>query len=111
MITDKVIKEIYKNYKKPCKNQQELQLPHFLDILKEHHNLSENNMEIIVNDLEEFNPFRRFLKRSIHAILEFDNIIAFVFRSHILFFSKDSNHIRVHMRPDEPKSLFSRIFG
>lgn len=111
MITDKVIKEIYKSYKKTCKNQQELQLPHFLEILKQHHNLTENDMEIVVNDLDEFNPFRRFLKRSIHGVLDFDNIIAFVFRSHILFFGKENNQIRVHMKPEEPKSLFGRLFG
>lgn len=73
--------------------------------------MQENNMEIIVEDLEEFNPFRRFLKRSIYGILELDKVIAFVFRSHILFFSLDDNQLRVHMKPEKPRSLLSRLFG
>lgn len=112
MITDQVIREIYKKYKKPCKNEADLQLDYFEDILKKHHKLNtEDKMEIIVEDLEEFNPFRRFLKRSIFTVLELDKVVAFVFRSHILFFEKDSDKVHVHIRPEEPKSLFSKIFG
>lgn len=111
MITDQVIKEIYKKYTKPAKNQDELQLPYFLEMLKENHNLSSDDMEVVINDLDEFNPFRRFLKRSIYTILEFDRMIAFVFRSHILFFGKDDDQLRVHIRPEKPKSFLSRLFG
>lgn len=111
MITDQVIKEIYKKYTKPCKNVEELGLDHYLEILKVNHNLSSDGMAIVVEDLEEFNPFRMFLKRSIYGILEFDRVIAFVFRSHILFFGKDDNQLRVHIRPEKPQSLLGKIFG
>ena len=108
MITDQVIKEIYKKYTKPCKNIAELGLDRYLSILKENHNISSDEMEIVVEDLEEFNPFRMFLKRSIYGILEFDRMIAFVFRSHILFFGKEDNQLRVHIRPEKPQSLFGK---
>ncbi len=111
MITDQVIKEIYKKYTKPCKNIAELGLDRYLSILKENHNISSDEMEIVVEDLEEFNPFRMFLKRSIYGILEFDRMIAFVFRSHILFFGKEDNQLRVHIRPEKPQSLFGKLFG
>lgn len=111
MITDQVIREIYKKYKKPCKNEADLQLDYFIDLLSENHNLKVDKMEILVEDMEPFNPFRRFLKRSIFTVIEFDKMVAFVFRSHILFFEKDSNQVHVHIRPEEPKSLFGRIFG
>ncbi len=111
MITDQVIKEIYKKYTKPCKNIAELGLDRYLSILKENHNISSDEMEIVVEDLEEFNPFRMFLKRSIYGILEFDRMIAFVFRSHILFFAKEDNQLRVHIRPEKPQSLFGKLFG
>lgn len=111
MITDQVIKEIYKKYTKPCKDIAELGLDRYLSILKENHNISSDEMEIVVEDLEEFNPFRMFLKRSIYGILEFDRMIAFVFRSHILFFGKEDNQLRVHIRPEKPQSLFGRLFG
>lgn len=111
MITEDVIREIYKNYRKPPKDASELNLDRFLELLKEHHKLSSDGFEIVLDDLDEFNPFRRFLIRSINAVLEFDRMVAFVFDNHILFMSKEGNAMRVHFKPEEKKSLFSRIFG
>lgn len=111
MITDEVIKEIYKKYGKPHKNREELQLDYFLPVLSENHNLTFDDDEIIVEDLEEFNPFRRFLIRGLHAVIEFDSYVAFVFRGHILFFGKNDNSLQVHMRPEKKQSLFDKIFG
>lgn len=111
MITDQVIKEIYKKYTKPCKDPAELGLEHYLEILKKHHDIKADDMEIVVEDLEEFNPFRMFLKRSLYGIIEFDSMIAFVFRSHILFFGKNDNQLRVHIKPELPKSFFGKLFG
>lgn len=111
MITDQVIKEIYKKYTKPAKSIDELDLDYYLKILRKHHNISEDRMEIVVEDLEEFNPFRMFLKRSIYTVLEFDTRIAFVFRSHILFFGKDNDELRVYIKPEKPKSFLGKLFG
>ncbi len=84
----------------------ELGIDGYLSILTEHHHIVSDDMEVVVEDLEEFNPFRMFLKRSIYGILEFDRVIAFVFRSHILFFGKDSNQLRVHIKPEKKQSFF-----
>ncbi len=112
MVTEQVIKEIYKKFKKPSKNPKELNLDYFLEILKGHHKITVAEPgEVIIGNLEEFNPFRRFLIRSLTAILEFDKVIAFVFRNHILFLGKDDESIRVHIRPEEKGGLFSKIFG
>lgn len=111
MITDQVIQEAYRKFKKPPKNPEELNLDYFLGLLSKHHNLRQFDGEIFIEDLEEFSPFRRFLIRSIHAVLEFDKMVAFIFRNHILFFSKEDNQLRVHMRPEKPLSIFEKIFG
>lgn len=111
MITDEVIKEIYKKFDKPNKNADDLQLDYYIELLKPHHTLRLRDGEITTEELEEFNPFRRFLVRSLHTVLEFDKMVAFVFRNHILFYGKESNDLRVHMKPEKPRSLFSRIFG
>ena len=112
MITDEVIKEIYKKFGKPCKHREELQLPYFMELLKEHHNLRiEDDDEIIVEDLEEFNPFRRFLIRGLNAIIEFDTYVGFVFQGHILFFGKEESSLQVHMRPERKRSIWDSIFG
>ena len=111
MITDSVIKEIYKKFPKPHRRVEELQLDRFLPILSEHHSIRQIDDEIIIDDLDEFNPFRRFLIRSINAVLEFDKLIAFVFRNHILFLGKEDDTMRVHIKPDKPKSFLGRIFS
>ncbi|MBD5201680.1 MAG: hypothetical protein HDS85_06500, partial [Bacteroidales bacterium] len=64
-----------------------------------------------VGDLDDFNPFHRFLKRALYAVLEFDKWVAFVFPTHILFFSKNDSQMSVHFRPDEKKNLLGKIFG
>lgn len=111
MITDSVIKEIYRKFSKPHRNEEELRLDYYLHLLKENHSIKREDNEIIIEDLDEFNPFRRFLIRSINAVLEFDKMIAFVFRNHILFLGKEDNQMRVHIKPEKPKSLFGKIFG
>lgn len=111
MITEEVIKEIYRKYKKPHKERAELNLDYYLDLLKDHHSISATGGEIILNDLEEFNPFRCFLIRSLHGVLEFDKMVAFVTGNHILFLGKEDNSLRVHFKPEEKDSLFSKIFG
>lgn len=111
MITDSVIKEIYKKFSKPHKRREDLRLDYFMKILVNNHKIKLDDDEIILEDLEEFNPFRRFLIRSINAILEFDKMIAFVFRNHILFLGKEDNQMRVHIKPPKKPSLLDRILG
>ena len=111
MITEQVIQEIYRKYKRPSKSQDDLNLDYYMGLLKDNHNLRVEDGEIIINDLEEFNPFRRLLIRSLHGILEFDNVVAFVTGNHILFLGKEDKSLRVHFKPEEKKSLFNKIFG
>ena len=111
MITDNVIKEIYKKFKKPPRNREELQLDYFIGLLQQNHAIKFDDMEVTIEDLEEFNPFRRFLIRGINAVLEFDKMVAIVFNNHILFLGKEDNQLRVHIKPEKPKSFFDRILG
>ncbi|MBD5371150.1 MAG: hypothetical protein HDR80_08415 [Bacteroides sp.] len=125
MITDEVIQEIYRTNKRPPKNLQDLKLPEAIFRLRNHHNMVIDSddlqtAEVIINDLEEYNPFRRFLVRSLHAVLEFDKMIAFVFRNHILFLGKNNEELRVHFKPDDEedeeeeedgRSFLARLFG
>lgn len=113
MINEAVIKEIYKKFAKPHKNPEELRLDYFMPLLQAHHSIEMQTdgpiSEIVVKDLDEYNPFRRFLVRSLNAVLEFDKMIAFVFRNHILFFGKEDDMLRVHIKPMKPKSIFQKI--
>lgn len=111
MVDEKVIQEIYKKYKKPHKNVADLHLDYFLPMLGEYHDIENDGFEIVLKDVDEYNPFRRFLIRSLNAVLEFDKLIAFVFRTHILFMGKEDNQLHVHIKPEDKPGLFGRIFG
>ncbi len=58
MITDQVIKDIYKKYSKPCKNMAELGIDGYLSILTEHHHIVSDDMEVVVEDLEGVQSFQ-----------------------------------------------------
>ena len=111
MVDEKVIQEIYKKFHKPHKNSSDLRLDYFLPLLGEHHKIESDGFEIVLKDVDEYNPFRRFLIRSLNAVLEFDKLIAFVFRNHILFMGKEDNQLHVHIKPEEKTSIFGKLFG
>lgn len=111
MVDEKVIQEIYKKYGKPPKKEADLRLDYFLPMLSEYHNLESDGFEIVLKDVDEYNPFRRFLIRSLNAVLEFDKLIAFVFRTHILFMGKEDKQLHVHIKPEKKPSFFDKIFG
>ena len=111
MINENVIKEIYKKFGKPHKKVEDLRLDYFIPILSAHHTIENDGFEIVLKDVEEYSPFRSFLIRSLNAVLEFDKLVAFVFRNHILFLGKEDNQLHVHIKPEQPKSIFSKIFG
>lgn len=111
MITDAVIKEIYKRYGKPEKNEDALKLPHFQELLAQHNPIDIDDEMITIKNVEEFSPFKRFIKRSLNGIIEIDNMIAFVFNNHIIFLNKEKADMRVHLRPHKRRGLFSRIFS
>lgn len=110
MITDKVIKEIYRKFTKPHSKREDLNLDHFTEVLK-HHNIRVTGDEIIMDNLEEYNPFKRFLLRSVNAILEFDRMVAIVFANHIIFLGKEDNQMRIHMKPERQDNFFNRLLG
>lgn len=126
MIDSEVIKEIYLTNPKPPKHLEDLRLYDVIEELSQYHAITVDNddlskAEVILEDLEEYNPFRRFLVRGLHAILDIDNVIAFVFGNHILFLNKDNNGLRVHfnvgedcedeMAEEEKSGFFRRLFG
>lgn len=110
MVTQKIIKEIYRKYGKPPRSIEALDVPRYIDILSEHHHLVCEDDEIVNRGLDALNPFSRFLIRRLNAILEFDSVVAFVFEKHILFFDKHSSNMHVHFKP-EKTGLLSKIFG
>ncbi len=110
MITETVIYEMYKAYSRRRMSDLDSRLHHFVGLLSEKHKIRETDTEIFVDSLEESNFFRRFLKRSIMAVVEFDKYVAFVFRTHIIFFNRETPEINIHIRREKKKTFWQRLF-
>lgn len=68
------------------------------------------NGEIIVENVDEFSPFRRMLVRRLTGVMEFSKYVAFVMNEHIFFFEIEGDGMHLHFRP-EKKSFWQKIFG
>lgn len=110
MVTKDVISEIYRKYSAPPKNPAKLDAPRYLALLSPAHDLAIEGDEIVNRRAGEFEPFSRFLIRRLTAILEFDKVIAFAFKEHIIFFDKEGDGMHVHFKP-EKRSFISRLFS
>ncbi len=110
MITETVIDEMYKAYSGRRMGDLDTRLTRYLGMLSGIHKIRETDTEIFVDSLEETNFFRRFLKRSIMAVVEFDKYVAFVFRTHIIFFNRAIPEINIHIRREKKKPFWQRLF-
>lgn len=108
MINDEVIKEIYKKYKRPAK-QAELNLPYFQELLAENNPIIINDEMVEIKRMDQFSPFKRFLIKSIHTVIEFERMVAFVFCNRIMFLDKNEPQVHVHLKP-ERRRKFLGIF-
>ena len=85
MITDDVIKEVYRRFDSPSESSSNLNIDYFMEILSPKYNIEIDGDKLIVNDLGE-NAFKVVLLKAINTIIEFDRFVAIVLRNHIIFF-------------------------
>lgn len=110
MINQKVIKEIYKKYRRPEKNPENLRLDYFQELLADSNPFEIDDDMIVLKQVDEFSPFKRFLIRSLYGVIEFSRNVAFVFPNHIIFLNKNDEGINFYLREeDEPKG-FMKLF-
>lgn len=110
MINDDVIREIYKRFPKPAKDKSELNIPYYQKLLHPNNPIAVDEEMIVVVKVDEFSPFKKFLIRSLNAILEIDNCVAFVFKTHIVFLRIDDCELMVHLRPEKEENFFTKLF-
>lgn len=108
MIQKKVIDAIYKKYSKRPASPDELDIPLLFEKLPDETMIEINGNDIIIGSIDSTSPFYRVPVNHINAILEFDEAIAIVLHSSILFLSKEDGSLNVHLRDIRP-SLMDRI--
>ena len=111
MVTKAVIKELYKKFKEPPEDVGILNLSYFMELLKEHHPMRIDGGEIVVENVDEYSPFRRMLIKRLTGVMEFNKYVAFVMQEHILFFEKRGKGILLHLIPTKKKSRINEFFN
>ena len=111
MINDEVIKEIYRKCSgRKVKSPDELRLPYYQELLSHANPIDVSDELVSIRNMDEYSPFKRFLIRSLNAVIEFERTVAFVFNNHIIFMSTEAEDVHIHFRPAKKKRFFG-LFG
>lgn len=102
MIQKKVIDAIYKKYKKRPASHDELNIPLLFEKLPEETNIEVDEKNLVINSIDPSSPFHTIPVSHIHAIVEFDEAVAIVLHSAIVFISKDDGTVHVHIKELKP---------
>jgi len=99
MITEKLIRSLYKTYKKCPESADELDIGLlFEDNIKHHVIEIDNEAHLIINSISKDSPFHCLSLNRIHAIVEFEHSVAIVLHSSIIFLNKHDIKSNIHIR-------------
>lgn len=104
----KAIDAIYRKFGKRPASPDELDIPLLFEKLPEETGIEVVGNDLVIGSLPPASPFRIIPVSHIHAIIEFDESIAIVLHSTILFLSKETGTLHVHLKTLKP-SLLDRI--
>lgn len=111
MINKKVIDSLYKKFDKRPESPFDLNLSLLFDYLIENHAITVDEENLTIGSIEPESPFHSIPLRHIHAIVEFGDDIAIVLHSSIIFLSKYSPRVSIHIKDNKQGGLLSKIFG
>jgi hypothetical protein len=103
MITREVIDTLYKKYQDTPESADCLNMSLLFDDAATHHKLAVDveTERLTIGSVAKSSPFRRIAMRCINAIVPFEEWIAIVMHSSIIFLNRDSSDVSVHLRPFE----------
>lgn len=108
MIHKKVIDAIYKKFKHRPNTPDELDIPLLFEKLPETASVEIDGDELVLPMVDISSPFHRIPVSHIHAIIDFDEAVAIVLHSSIVFISKDDGSVSVHLK-EIGMSLLDRV--
>lgn len=102
MITTKVIKELYKRYRRPASSREELGMELLLEQVGRCHGLSVDNdgaNEILtINSVSAASPFHSIPIGHVCAVVPFDEWVAIVLPSSIIFLCRENDDVRINLK-------------
>jgi hypothetical protein len=107
MITREVIDTLYKTYHTRPKHAESLDMALLFDSTNDHHNLAVDleSERLTIGSVSNDSPFKRIAMRCIHAIVPFEEWVAIVMHSSIIFLNRESSRVAVHLKPFEPSII------
>ncbi len=111
MITRKVIQTLYKKYKSLPESPDCLDMPLLFECAVHHKiNIDMDGPfdSLILGSIDPVSPFHRIPLEKIHAIVPFEEWVAIVLHSSIIFLNRKSSRVSIHVRTEAP-SLWERI--
>lgn len=108
MITKQAINEIYRKYKKRPKSADNLNLALLFEAAHPSHGIEIIGNMLRINSIPPSSPFFELTLSTIHAIIAFEQHIAIVMHSSIIFLNRYDNGVTAHIKPIKP-SLLSRL--
>ncbi|MEE1207500.1 MAG: hypothetical protein UHP27_04930 [Muribaculaceae bacterium] len=104
MITRELISSLYKKYRKPAKSVDMLNLALLFDYAAKNHNIFINpdTEELVIGSIDSTSPFHKIPVSHIHAIVPFEEWVAIVMHSSILFLNRKDSKVAVDIKPITP---------
>lgn len=104
MITRDNIREVYKNYKKTPKSVDDLNIALLFDDTALHHNLmiDPDTAELEIGSIDPSSPFHTIPLNRVHAIIPFEEWVAIVLHSSIIFLNRKNSKVAIDIKEIEP---------
>ncbi|MDE5811714.1 MAG: hypothetical protein K2H61_05345 [Muribaculaceae bacterium] len=102
MISKKVIDQLYKQYNRRAQSIDQLNIPLLFEAVNPNHGIEFDGEDLVINSVESDSPFHRIPMRGIHEIVEFEDVVAIVLHSSIIFLSRHADYphpVQVHLKP------------
>ena len=113
MITRKVIEALYRKYRKLPESPDCIDMPLLFECTANHNiqiDMESTIDSLVIGSIDAASPFHRIPLERIHAIVPFEEWVAIVLHSSIIFLSRESSKVSVHIRNKAP-SLWDRLTG
>ena len=98
MIQKKVIDAIYRKFKSRPTSPDELDIPLLFEKLPEQAGIEIDGDSVVVGSINPKSMFHKIPVSHIHAIIEFDEAVAIVLHSSMIFISKEDGSAHVHLK-------------